>query len=54
MDNDTCFNGVCVTDFRYKCDGCDSFIVGTRYHCTECDDFDLCFGCHSTGKFPGR
>ena len=40
--------------FRFKCDGCESFIVGTRFHCNECDDFDLCIGCHSFGKFPEK
>lgn len=40
--------------FRFKCDECQSFIVGTRFHCNECDDFDLCIGCHSFGKFPER
>ena len=39
--------------FRFKCDECHSFIVGTRFHCNECEDFDLCFGCHSFGKCPG-
>ena len=37
---------------RFQCDGCRSFIVGTRFHCLECDDFDLCIGCHTFSKFP--
>ncbi|XP_064597879.1 zinc finger ZZ-type and EF-hand domain-containing protein 1-like [Liolophura sinensis] len=36
----------------YKCNKCQSFIVGTRIHCNVCEDFDLCLGCHITESFP--
>ncbi|KAK3717323.1 hypothetical protein QZH41_011553, partial [Actinostola sp. cb2023] len=40
--------------FRFKCNQCQCFIVGTRFHCNECEDFDLCLGCQMFLKFPTR
>ena len=45
----------CITGlfyYRYKCNTCQAFIVGTRIHCNQCEDFDLCIGCHNKGSFP--
>jgi len=43
----------CVV-LRYKCDGCQGLIVGTRVHCDVCDDFDLCLCCQSSQHYPAR
>ena len=41
-------------EFRYKCDGCDAFIVETCFQCNVCSNFHLCMGCYKSGKYPKR
>ena len=41
-------------EFRFKCFGCDAFIVETCFQCNMCSNFYLCMGCYKSGDYPKR
>jgi hypothetical protein len=45
---------ICYLCFRWKCDGCSGFVIGTRFNCNACTDLDLCLGCYTASTWPDR
>ena len=41
-------------EFRFKCNGCEAFIVETCFKCTVCSDFYLCLCCYMSSHYPNR